>query len=74
MNQVQKDNGRKIKLHTAMSDLRKPELFTSQSTVINREVFTILRAFSFVKVGNKKNSHSKKSSDFTEKKGEVQIP
>lgn len=51
-----------------MSDLTKPELFKSPCTVINREVFTVLQALLFAKVGNKQNNHRKKSLDFRKKR------
>lgn len=55
MNKLQKDNGRNNQLHTTVSDLTKPELSMNQCTVIHREIFIILLAFIFAKVGKKKN-------------------
>lgn len=71
MNKLQKDNGRNNQLHTTVSDLTKPELSMNQCTVIHREIFIILLAFIFAKVGKKKtkqNSHGKKFLDFRKKR------
>lgn len=57
-----------------MSDLIKPELFTSQCTVTNREIFTFLQALNFAKVGNKQNSHRKKSLDFKRRDEKSKFP
>ena len=68
MSKVQKDNGRNNQLHTTVSDLEKTELSVNQCTVVNREIFTVLLARNFAKVGKKKNSHGKKFLDFRKKR------
>lgn len=67
MNKVQKDNGRNNQLHTTVSDLTKPKLSMNPCTVIHTEIFIILLAFIFAKVGKQKNSHVKKFLDFRKK-------